>query len=110
TETETEKKNPAGQTSKNFNPTEIAAMLCKGTGWSGHKMVWALKDAIEYQAKRMPESSLEQVGEWLVKAYRDHEAANDKFAVGPQRFFSEGRYQQFKPPSPGQKAYNPAEA
>lgn len=92
-----------------LNPTEAAQALCQVSGWSGPKMIWALKDAIEYQSKRMPESSLEQVGEWLVKAYRHHEAAKGKFAVGPQRFFSEGRYQQSKPPESA-ALFNPAEA
>ena len=93
-----------------FNSAEVAQVLCQANGWSGPKMIWALKDAIEYQSKGMPESSLEQAGEWLVKAYREHEAAKGKFAVGPQRFFSEGRYQQSKPPNQGRKPYDPAEA
>jgi hypothetical protein len=55
-------------------------------------MIWTLKDAIEFQAKQVPESSTEQVGEWLVKAYRGHQTAQGKYAVGVRKFFAEGRY------------------
>jgi hypothetical protein len=51
------------------------------------------------KAKRVPEASLEQTGDWLVKAYRDHQTSHGKFAVGPQRFFEEGRYQSSALPS-----------
>ena len=40
----------------------------------------------------MPEASLEQVGEGLVKAYHGHRTAQGKYAVGVQKFFAEGRY------------------
>jgi len=53
-------------------------------------MIAALEGAIAFQAKRMPESSLEQVGEWLVKAFRDHQTNGGKY--GPQKFFEQGMY------------------
>jgi hypothetical protein len=79
-----------------FNSTEVARTLCSENGWSGPRNLWAMKEAVEFQAKQMPESSLEQVGEWLVKTYREHQSAKGKYAVGPQKFFEEGRYQSSK--------------
>jgi hypothetical protein len=74
------------------NATSVAQALCSSNGWSGKNMLWALQDAIEFQAKRMPESALEQVGEALVKAYFAHKSAKGTFAVGPQKFFEQGLY------------------
>ena len=76
-----------------FNSTEIARALCSENGWSGEKIIWALKDAIDFQATQVPESSLEQVGEWLVQSYRAHRSAKGSYAVGVQKFFCEGLYQ-----------------
>jgi hypothetical protein len=45
----------------------------------------------------MPELSLEQVGEWLAQSYREHESSQGKYAVGPQKFFGEGRYKPSEP-------------
>jgi uncharacterized protein YdaU (DUF1376 family) len=83
----------------NLNSIEVSQHICAENAWSGQKMIWALREAIEFQAKRVPETSLEQTGEWLVKAYRDHQTSQGKFAVGPQKFFEEGRYQSSSPPS-----------
>ena len=47
---------------RNFNTTEVAQILCQKNGWSGKQMVWALKAAIEFQARRLPEAEIEQVG------------------------------------------------
>jgi hypothetical protein len=88
--------------SEGFNSIEVARALCSENGWSGQKMIWTLKDAIEFQAKQIPEDTLEQVGEWLVQAYRAHRSSQGKYAVGPQKFFGEGRYQS-SDPSPSQK-------
>jgi len=81
-----------------LNSIEVSQHICVENGWSGQKMIWALKEAIEFQAKRAPEASLEQSGEWLVKAYRHHQTTQGKFAVGPQKFYEEGRYQSSSPP------------
>lgn len=75
-----------------FNTTEIAQILCQQNGWSGKGMIWALQSALDFQAKRMPESELEAIGEWLLAAYSDHKAAKGTFAVGPQKFFEQGLY------------------
>jgi hypothetical protein len=79
-------------THQNFNPMEIAQIISQKNGWSGKDMIWAFQSAIEFQAQRMPEAELEQVGEWLTKAYRDHQAAKGTFAVGPRKFFEQGLY------------------
>jgi hypothetical protein len=76
-----------------FNSTEVARVLCSENGWSGNGMIWALRAAIDFQSARMPEATLEQVGESLVKAYFDHKTAEGKFAVKPQKFFEQGLYQ-----------------
>jgi hypothetical protein len=78
--------------SSSFNRTEIAQILCQQSGWSGRGMIWALEAAIDFQAKRMPESELQEVGEWLLAAYSEHKAAKGTFAVGPQKFFQQGLY------------------
>jgi hypothetical protein len=75
-----------------FNPTEFAQILCSENGWSGEKMIWALKDAIEFQSKQMPETTLEQVGEWLVRAYFERKSAKGDFAGAPQKFFEQALY------------------
>jgi hypothetical protein len=75
-----------------FNSTEVAQILCQENGWSGNGMIWALQAALEFQSKQNPESDLTQIGEWLVKAYRDHKATKGNFAVGPQKFFEQGLY------------------
>jgi hypothetical protein len=86
-----------------FNSTEIARALCVENGWSGDKMIWAFRDAVEFQAKRMPEASLEQVGEWLVRAYVNRHAAKGDFAGGPQKFFEQALYRKYSA-----EARNPA--
>ena len=86
-------QNDAGSMPKGFNATEVAQVLCGANGWSGQRLIWTLKDALEFQSKQMPEDTLEQVGEWLIHAYRTHQSSLGKFAVGPQKFFGEGRYQ-----------------
>jgi hypothetical protein len=75
-----------------FNSTSVAQIVCQKNGWSGNGMIWALQAAIEFQSKRMPEAVLEQVGEWLVKAYCDHQIAKGQYAVKPQKFFEQGLY------------------
>jgi hypothetical protein len=74
------------------NATSVAQALCSSNGWSGKGMLWALQGAIDFQAKRMPESDLEQVGEWLLKEYSRHQSAKGTFAVAPQRFFEQALY------------------
>jgi len=78
-----------------FNSIEIARALCSENGWSGEKMIWAFRDAVEFQAKRMPEASLEQVGSWLVRAYLNRRAAKGDFAGGPQKFFEQALYREY---------------
>jgi uncharacterized protein YdaU (DUF1376 family) len=86
-------QNDRGDRVNGLNPTEVSRALCLENGWSGTQMLWVMQDAVEFQAKKMPEASLKLVGEWLVKAYREHQSAQGKFAVGVQKFFAEGRYQ-----------------
>jgi uncharacterized protein YdaU (DUF1376 family) len=78
--------------SAKFNSTEIAQILCQQNGWSGKGMIWALQAALEFQSKRMPECELEEVGDWLLKAYSDHKSAKGTFTVAPQKFFEQGLY------------------
>jgi hypothetical protein len=85
-----------------LNSMSVAQIICQQNGWSGRQLLWAVKDAIEFQSKKMPEDTLEQVGEWLAQAYRAHQSSKGKFAVGPLKFFSEGLYQPSEP-SPSQK-------
>jgi len=59
-------------------------------------MVEALKCALEFKSQEMPGSSLGQVGEWLVRAFFDHEAAHGKFAGGPLAFFQQAKYPHSK--------------
>ena len=80
-----------------LNSTSVAQVLCQTSGWSGRQLIWALKDAIDFQAKQMPELSLEGVGEWLVQSYRAYRTAKGKFAVGAQKYFGEGLYQSLEP-------------
>jgi hypothetical protein len=79
-----------------FNSIEIARVICSENGWSGEKMVWAFKDAIEFQVKQMPEASLEQVGGWLVQAYVNKRAVKGDFAGGPQKFFEQALYRNYE--------------
>jgi hypothetical protein len=97
-----ESQDDAGSMPEGFNSTSVAQIICQQNGWSGRQLLWAVKDAIDFQSKQRPEDTLEQVGEWLVQAYRDHRSSKDKFAVGPQKFFGEGLYQSTEP-SPIQK-------
>jgi hypothetical protein len=78
-----------------FNSIEIARALCLENGWSGEKMIWALRDAVEFKAKEMPEASLEQVGNWLVRAYVNRRAAKGDFAGGPQKFLEQALYREY---------------
>jgi len=55
-------------------------------------MIRALKDAINFQSAQMPEASLEEVGEWLAKAYHDRRASKGDYAGGPQKFFEQALY------------------
>jgi hypothetical protein len=75
-----------------FNSTDIAQILCRENGWSGNKMIEALKGAVEFKSQEMPESTLEQVGEWLVRAFSDHKAAKGDFAGNPLTFFQQAKY------------------
>jgi replicative DNA helicase len=84
---------PAAPSSKNFNPTGLPLILCKGTGWSGVKMIAALRDAIDWQAKQEPEVAIEQIGVALVNGYRSYQAEKGTFAVLPQKYFEQGLYQ-----------------
>lgn len=83
----------AGMMPKGFSSTSVAQMVCQKNGWSGRSLIWAITDAIDFQAKRQPELSLEEVGESLVQSYRAYRASKGNFAVGAQRFFGEGLYQ-----------------
>lgn len=80
-----------------FSSMSVAQMVCQKNGWSGRQLIWTLKDAIDFQAKQMPESSLEELAEWLVQSYRAHRASKGNFAVGTQKYFSEGLYQSSEP-------------
>jgi len=73
-----------------FNPTEVAQILCQQNGWNSRWMIEALEHAIEFQAKQMPESFLEQVGDWLVKAFFDHKRNGGRYS--PQKFFEQAIY------------------
>jgi hypothetical protein len=87
---------PTTARTEGFNSTAVARALCGESGWSGLRMVEALKTAIEFKSPEMPESSLEQVGEWLIKAFFDHEAEHGKFAGGPLAFFQQAKYPHSK--------------
>ncbi len=76
-----------------FNSTEVAQIVVRESGWSGPRLILALKDAIEFQSKQKPESSLEEIAQQLVNGYREHRATRGKFAVGVEKYFSEGLYQ-----------------
>jgi hypothetical protein len=89
--------------SEKFNSIEVARVLCSENGWSGEKMIWAFKDAIEFQASQMPGASLEQVGEWLVRAYVNRRAAKGDFAGGPQKFFEQALYRDYSAGASGPK-------
>jgi hypothetical protein len=75
-----------------FNSTDVAWAGCLKNGWSGLQMIEALKTAIEFKVSELPECSLEQVGEWLVKAFFDHESEHGKFAGGPLAFLQQAKY------------------
>jgi hypothetical protein len=79
-----------------FNSTDVAQILCRENGWSGSRIVEALKVSVEFKSREMPEASLEQVGEWLVKAFFDHEAAHGKFAGGSLAYFQQAKYPHSK--------------
>lgn len=91
---------------RTFNSTEVAQILCRENGWSGIKIVEALRVSVEFKSQEMPESGLEQVGEWLVKAFFDHEAAHGKFAGGPLAFFQQAKYSHSKRKSAGASPIN----
>ncbi len=97
-------------TAKNspFNSTEVAQMLCQRSGWSGKELIWALRGAIDFQSQWMPGKSLEEVGESLLAAYDQHQRTKGGYAVGPQKFFAEGRYQASIPAKPDLRRDNPA--
>jgi uncharacterized protein YdaU (DUF1376 family) len=80
-----------------FNSTEVAHIICQKNGWSGRGLIEALKAALEFQSKQMPEASREQVGEWLVNAYFERKATKGDFAGGPQKFFEQALYTQGRP-------------
>jgi hypothetical protein len=88
---------PTETMSEGLNSTSVAQSVCQTSGWSGRQLIWAMKDAIDFQAKQMPELSLEQVAEWLVQSCRAYRTAKGKFAVGPQKYFCEGLYQPSEP-------------
>jgi hypothetical protein len=90
-----EKQNKLRERTEEFNSTEIARVLCSENGWSGEKMLWAFRDAVEFKAKQMPEASLEQVGNWLVRAYVNRRAVKGDFAGGPQKFFEQALYREY---------------
>jgi uncharacterized protein YdaU (DUF1376 family) len=86
-----------------FNSIEVARALCSENGWSGEKLIWAFREAIDFKAKQMPEASLEEVGIWLVRAYVNRRAAKGDFAGGPQKFFEQALYREYST-----EACNPA--
>jgi hypothetical protein len=55
-------------------------------------MIEALKTAIEFKSPEMPGCSLEQIGEWLAKAFLEHTAAKGDFASSPLAFFQQAKY------------------
>ncbi len=91
-----DKKNKSlAEQNEGSNSTEVARVLCSENGWSGDQMIWAFRDAVEFQAKQMPEASVEQVGEWLVRAYVNRRAAKGDFAGSPQKFFEQALYRDY---------------
>jgi len=85
-----------GEADGNLTSPGVAQILCRESGWSGTTIVEALKVSVEFKSHEMPESTLEQVGEWLIKAFSDHEAENGKFAGGPLAFFQQAKYPHSK--------------
>jgi len=87
-------RSDAGSTPDGFNSMSVAQIICQQNGWSGRQLLWSVKEAIDFQANRMPEVELEAVGEWLLKAYAHYKSAKGTFAVLPQKFFEQGLYAQ----------------
>ena len=87
---------PTAAPTEGFNSTDVAQVLCRENGWSGDKILEAFKVSVEFKSQEMPESSLEQVGEWLVKAFFDHLAAKGDFAGNPLTFFQQAKYPNSK--------------
>ena len=89
-----------------FNATEVAQIVCQQNGWSGPQMIWIFKGALEFQAPRMPEKSLEEVAEWLVARWQGHiDRCGVRFAGKVKDFFAEAKYsdtksQQSRPSAP----------
>ena len=77
-----------------FNSIEVARILCQSNGWSGNGIICALRDAIDFQAKQMPEETFARVGDWLVRTYFEHKTAKGDFAVTPQKFFEQALYRR----------------
>lgn len=88
-------QNTLSEQNAGFNSIEIARAICSENGWSGEKIIWAFRDAIEFRAKQMQAASLEQVGDWLVRAYANRRAAKGDFAGGPQKFFEQALYREY---------------
>ena len=109
---ETDQTNSSTEKVSGFNSTEVARAICSENGWSGERMIWAFKDAVEFQATQMPDASLEQVGEWLAQAYLNRRRAKGDFAGGPQKFFEQALYRDYSSGSASKKinagADNPA--
>lgn len=78
-----------------FNSIEIARALCSENGWSGERMIWAFRDAIEFKSKQIPKATLEDIGNGLVRSYLNHRATKGNFASGPQKFFEQALYREY---------------
>jgi hypothetical protein len=83
---------PTTARTEGFNSTEVARAICGENGWSGLRMIEAFKTAMEFKSPEMPGSNLEQVGQWLVRAFSDHKAAKGDFAGNPLTFFQQAKY------------------
>jgi hypothetical protein len=84
--------NQADERSGGFNSTDVAHILCRENFWSGRLMIEAVKASVEFKSQEMPECSLEEVGEWLVKAFLAQKAEKGDRAADPLRFFQQAKY------------------
>jgi len=70
-----------------FNPAEIAIAICTDQGWSGKLIREAFAGAVEFQAKRMPEMTMERVGEQLLAAWLSYKKRLGNRGGDPLKFF-----------------------
>ena len=93
-----------------FNSTEIAVAICTDQGWSGRLIREAFASAVEFQARRMPEMTMEQVGEQLLGAWLSYKKRFGNRAGDALKFFQLTYADEMKPAKPSTDVFanNPA--